>query len=167
MLRQPSCPFLADLARVVAVARTPLACAGGIIAPNVSHDTARRLTCFFEADAHGASAVYLCGSVAREEATSGSDIDVGVLFADLPASTFDAQPYGLEGDLERYLGGRVDLVSLNGAPVDLRARVLRDGLLVFEGDRAAPVRFDVRMRNEAFDLEPILRACRAPREAAR
>ena len=48
-----------------------------------------------------------------------------------------------------------------------RARVLRDGLLVFEGDRAVRIRFEVRTRNEAFDLEPILRAYRAPREAAR
>lgn len=133
----------------------------------MTHDTARRLASFFDADAHGASAVYLFGSVARDEATSGSDIDVGVLFADPPASTFDAQPYGLEGDLERHLGGRVDLVSLNNAPVDLRARVLRDGLLVFEGDRAARIRFEVRTRNEAFDLEPILRAYRAPREVER
>lgn len=111
--------------------------------------------------------MYLFGSVARDEATSGSDVDVGVLFADPPASTFAAQPYGLEGDLERHLGGRVDLVSLNYAPVDLRARVLRDGFLVFERDRAARIRFEVRTRNEAFDLEPILRAYRAPREAAR
>jgi predicted nucleotidyltransferase len=133
----------------------------------VTHDTARRLASYFEADAHGASAVYLFGSVARDEAAGDSDVDVGVLFADPPALTLDAQPYGLEGDLERHLGGRVDLVPLNHAPVDLRARVLRDGLLVFERDRAARIRFEVSTRNEAFDLEPILREYRAPREAAR
>ncbi len=58
-------------------------------APNVTHDIARRLASFFEADAHGALAVYLFGSVARGEAIGGSNIDVGVLFADPPASTFE------------------------------------------------------------------------------
>ena len=133
----------------------------------MAQDIARRLASFFEDNAHGASAVYLFGSVARHEAAGDSDVDVGVLFADPPARTLDAQPYGLEGDLERHLGGRVDLITLNDAPVDLRARVLRDGLLVFERDRAARIRFEVRTRNEAFDLEATLRAYRAPRRVAR
>lgn len=46
---------------------------------------------------------------------------------------------------------------LNRAPVDLAYRVLRDGLLVREWDRAARIRFEVRLRNEYFDLLPYLR----------
>jgi hypothetical protein len=81
------------------------------------------------------------------------------------ARTFDAQPYALEDELERTLGRRADLVALNDAPVDLRSRVLRDGRLVFEADRAARIQFEVRTRNEAFDLEPIQRRYRAARRA--
>jgi len=54
-------------------------------------------------------------------------------------------------------------VVLNDAPVDLRARVLRDGRLLLDRDRAARIAFEVRTRNEAFDLEPILARYRAPR----
>jgi hypothetical protein len=34
-------------------------------------------------------------------------------------------------------------------------RVLRDGVLVCEPNRSARIRFEVRLRNEYFDMEPI------------
>ena len=40
----------------------------------------RALEQWFAADAHGAAAVYLFGSVARDTARADSDVDVGVLF---------------------------------------------------------------------------------------
>jgi predicted nucleotidyltransferase len=125
----------------------------------------RRLTEFFQADARGVAAVYLFGSAARGTSRADSDIDVGVLLTETPPATFDAQPYALEADLERHLGRRVDVVILNRAPVDLRTRVLRDGYLVLDHEPSVRIQFEVRTRNEAFDLEPILRRYRAPREA--
>jgi uncharacterized protein len=86
-----------------------------------------------------------------------------VLFAGDPPSTFVAQPYELEAALEDRIRRPVQVVILNRAPVDLRARVLRDGEIVFEPDRAGRIRFEVQTRNEAFDLEPILRRYRMPR----
>ena len=56
---------------------------------------------------------------------------------------------------------------LNDAPVDLRARVLRDGRLILDHDRSARIAFEVRTRNEAFDLAPILAAYRTPRRRDR
>jgi hypothetical protein len=44
--------------------------------------------------------------------------------------------------------------------VDLAHRVLRDGLLLLERDRSARIRFEVRARNEYFDLLPHLRRYR-------
>lgn len=86
---------------------------------------------------------------------------MAVLFTTTPASTFDAQPFGLEGELERQLERPMDVVVLNTAPVDLRIRVLRERRLIFERDRSARIRFEVQTRNEAFDLEPVLRHYRA------
>jgi len=43
--------------------------------------------------------------------------------------------------------------------------VLRDGRLVLDRDPSVRIQFEVRTRNEAFDLEPILHRYRAPREA--
>jgi hypothetical protein len=50
---------------------------------------------------------------------------------------------------------------MNEAPVDLVHRVLRDGILVCESDRNARVSFEVRSRNEYFDLLPYLRRYRS------
>jgi len=128
---------------------------------SVNDDVERRLAGFFQADSHGAAAVYLFGSVARGTARPDSDVDIGVLFAIAPEPTLDAQPFALENELERVLGRAVQIVVLNRAPVDLRIRVLRDGRLVLDRDPSARIRFEVQTRNEAFDLEPILREYRS------
>jgi predicted nucleotidyltransferase len=108
-------------------------------------------------------AVYLFGSVARGTAGPASDIDIAALFTTAPAATLDGPRLTLEGDLERALGRSVDFVVLNGAPVDLRIRILRDGRLLLDRDPAARIAYEVRTRNEAFDLEPVLARYRAPR----
>jgi predicted nucleotidyltransferase len=111
----------------------------------------------------GVAAVYVFGSVARGTAGIDSDIDVAVLFDAAPVPRLDGPRFTFEGDLERVLRRPVDLVVLNDAPVDLRSRVLRDGVLLVDRNRSARIAFEVRTRNEAFDLAPVLAAYRAPR----
>jgi predicted nucleotidyltransferase len=118
------------------------------------------LTTFFEEDPRGAVAVYLFGSVARGEARADSDVDVGVLFEQDPPATLDAPQFAIEAELARQLGRDVQVVSLNRASSDLVHRVLRDGRLVLDRDRAARIRFEVRKRNEYFDMAPIRRLYR-------
>ena len=113
---------------------------------------------------YGVAAVYLFGSVAAGRDTPSSDVDFGILYESAPASTLDAGPLDLEGDLERRLRRPVHLVVLNGAPADLRIRVLRAQRLIVDRNRAARIRFEVATRNEFFDLEPMLLAYRSPRE---
>ena len=111
---------------------------------------------FFATSDADVIAVYLYGSVARGSATASSDVDLAVLYGSAPARTFDALPLALEAEFERLLGREVQVLVLNDAPVDLVHRVLRDGKLLVERDRAARIRFEVRARNEFFDLTPIL-----------
>ena len=108
-------------------------------------------------------AVYLFGSIARGTARTGSDVDVGVLFDSPPLRQLNGPRFTIEGELERALGRPVDLVVLNDAPVDLRMRVLRDRRLLIDCDPSARIAFEVRTRNEAFDLEPVLARYRQER----
>jgi predicted nucleotidyltransferase len=119
-----------------------------------------RLRAFFEEDPRGAVAAYLFGSVARGEFRADSDVDVGVLFASDPPARLSAPQFAIEAALERLLGRPVQIVALNRASADLVHRVLRDGLLVLDRDRAARIRFEVQRRNEYFDLAPIRRLYR-------
>jgi predicted nucleotidyltransferase len=104
---------------------------------------------------------WLFGSEARGEAGARSDVDVAVLYVAPPASRLDAGPLDLEGRLEHALGRPVQVVVLNRAPADLVHRVLRDGRLLLERDRAARIRFEVERRNEYFDLAPLRARYRA------
>jgi predicted nucleotidyltransferase len=106
------------------------------------------------------AAVYLFGSVARGSARADSDVDVGILYRKTPAATFANQAFDVAADLSEKLGRTADVVIMNGAPVDLVKRVLRDGHIVVERDRGARIAFEVRARNEYFDLLPILRLYR-------
>ncbi len=101
-------------------------------------------------------AAYLFGSVARGTNTPDSDVDVGILLQTTSSSRLDDLHLTLEGVVERALGRRTQLVVLNAAPPDLVHRVLRDGRLLLDRDPAARIRFEVKARNEYFDLLPIL-----------
>lgn len=106
------------------------------------------------------TAAYLFGSNARGEANAASDVDVALLYQRTPASTLAARSFYAAAELESLLCTPVDVVVLNDAPLDLVHRVLRDRILVFERDRSARIAFEVRARNDYFDLLPVLRRYR-------
>lgn len=106
-------------------------------------------------------AAWLFGSRARGDASARSDVDVAVLFGRPRPTTLDALPTHLHGALERAANAQVDLVILDGADPDLIHRVLRDGVLLADKDRAKRIAFEVRSRNLWFDLEPVRRRYRA------
>jgi predicted nucleotidyltransferase len=107
-------------------------------------------------------AAYLFGSWARGTAGSHSDVDVGVLYAPAPPPTLAGLPLDLQDRIERRLRRPAQVVVLNTAPAALVHRVLRDGRLLLDRDRAARIRFEVRARNEYFDLQPIAARYRRP-----
>ena len=96
---------------------------------------------------------YLFGS---GEQGSSSDVDVAVLFDPPPPATLLGPVSRLQGALENALARDIDLVVLNHAAPDLVHRVLRDGVLVSERDANSRVQFEVKARNEYFDVKPYL-----------
>ncbi|MGE5357491.1 MAG: type VII toxin-antitoxin system MntA family adenylyltransferase antitoxin [Bacteroidales bacterium] len=127
-----------------------------------SQSTVERVRQFFEAAPSGIAAAYVFGSQARGTAGDGSDVDVAVLFGKEPPHTLNGPHAELAHALELALGRPVDIVVLNHVAVDLAHRVLLEGVLVCDLDRSARVRFEVRTRNEYFDLEPFLLRYRRP-----
>ena len=111
-------------------------------------------------DKPGVAAVYLFGSVARGSARLDSDVDIGVLYETAPPLSFEAQPFAEEADLGARFGRAVQVIVMNQAPADLVHRILRDGLLVLERDKSRRILFEVRSRNQYFDLLPLLREYR-------
>jgi predicted nucleotidyltransferase len=105
-------------------------------------------------------AVYLYGSRARGTASPESDVDLGVLLRSAPPPSLHGVARDLEAAVERAVKVPVEVVVLNSAPADLVHRVLRDGVLLLERDRAARIRFEVQSRNEYFDLAPLRRLYR-------
>jgi hypothetical protein len=57
-------------------------------------------------------------------------------------------------------------VTIDAAPADLVHRVLRDGVLLVDRDRALRVRFEVASRNRYFDMTPVWREYRRGRTPA-
>lgn len=103
---------------------------------------------------------YLFGSQARGASRPDSDVDIAVLFPVGTEVGLLGPLSSIRGDLERLLKRPVDIVDLRRAPGDLIHRVLRDGILLADHDPGQRVDFEVRARNEYFDLLPHLRRYR-------
>ena len=106
---------------------------------------------------------WLFGSRARGDEGPGSDVDVALLFRELPEPRLGNAAHDLEGRLEEQLGLRVQVVVVNAAPPDLVHRILRDGVLLVDRDPLLRARFETRARNDFFDVEPFLRRYREGR----
>ncbi len=121
---------------------------------------AQRLRAFFDSHHDEMVCAYLYGSQARNQSNRHSDVDIAILLKKMPPPTLDGIGLDLAAKIEATIGKPVDLVILNRAPADLIHRILRDGILLYEGDPSARIRFEVRRRGEYFDLLPYLRQYR-------
>jgi predicted nucleotidyltransferase len=106
----------------------------------------------------GIVVAYLFGSVARDEARPSSDVDVGVVLEQGPLRDLPALiEYGhLQSDLQELVEPEVDLVVRNDAPPELVYRAIRDGVVLAEKSALERALFELRARNESFDLQPML-----------
>ncbi|MFN2432659.1 MAG: nucleotidyltransferase domain-containing protein [Gemmatimonadota bacterium] len=109
---------------------------------------AARVKEYVASHGEGLVAVYLFGSFGRGVARDDSDVDLGLLYERTPLPGFPGPASRLEGELEDLLGRRVQTVVLNTASPHLVHRVLRDGELLHESDRARRIRFEVAVRRE-------------------
>jgi predicted nucleotidyltransferase len=85
--------------------------------------------------AQGALFAFLHGSQATGTATEASDIDIAAYFPEPAPASFDID-----------LPPGVDLLILNGAPLELAGRTALDGRLILDEDEVARVRWLARTR---------------------
>lgn len=104
----------------------------------------------------GVATAYLHGSRVCGTARPDSDADVAVLLR------VGVEPLALlrREDLAARLapefdGADVDLTVLDEAPLELRARVVREGTVVFRDDEPRRVAFEVDTQSRWFDVEPM------------
>jgi uncharacterized protein len=95
--------------------------------PSVRRSDALRVIALHEAElrALGVRALSIFGSVARDEATAGSDVDVLVEF-DRPVGFFHL--FDVQEQLEALLGCRVDLVTPGGLRPELKQAILAEAV---------------------------------------
>jgi len=94
--------------------------------------------------AAGARFAYLHGSRAEGRGGPGSDVDVAAWFGqDVDAARVAAR-----------LPGRVDLLVLDGAPLELAGRVAQHGQLLFDDDPPARVGWEATTRKIYLDELP-------------
>jgi predicted nucleotidyltransferase len=102
-------------------------------------------------------ALYLFGSMARDQAHALSDVDVGVLFAlELSEADVFARTLKIGVTLEHALRRPVDVIALNRAPPALCFQVLKHGRLLLEQDRTQRCVFVMHALGRYYDAKPYL-----------
>ncbi|CAN5227607.1 hypothetical protein BH23ACT9_BH23ACT9_27700 [soil metagenome] len=104
---------------------------------------------------HGVAVAWLFGSRSEGTARPDSDVDIAVL---LPADASWLAGERIASALRTVLTGvAVDVVDLRSASLELRARVVQTGRLLFSADEALRVRFVSETRSRWFDFAPFQR----------
>lgn len=91
-----------------------------------------------------AQAIYIFGSVALNEDTESSDMDIGLLLPHAHAARADSLRYSdLRFELEEVVGRPVDLVNLRRVSIVLQKEVLATGDRIYTRDRRAAEEYEM------------------------
>jgi predicted nucleotidyltransferase len=102
-------------------------------------------------------AAYVYGSVARGTPLPDSDVDIALLW-DTPPAPYQRLLTELEiqAALEDASGlARLDVHSLNDAPLNVRGAILAESILLYCVDHDHRVAFEVNTRKRYFDFQPL------------
>ncbi len=112
---------------------------------------------------HPVDAAYVYGSVARGTVTAFSDVDIALLLStSMPPYDRLMFEMALQGEIEMQGSNlpTVDVRTINEAPLMVRGQIVQQGILLYEGDHARRVAFEVATRKRYFDFAPRARRWR-------
>lgn len=99
---------------------------------------------------------YLFGSRAKGNAGAGSDYDIAVLFAKEPRDSLAMKETALLSlELKKYFPKRLEIVSLNAAPLLLQYEVVAHGQPLYCQDGAQRSQFEVLVIKKYIDEQPL------------
>jgi predicted nucleotidyltransferase len=104
-------------------------------------------------------AAYVYGSVARGAVTPLSDVDIALVLSE-SLSPYDRLmiEFAIQAAIEDASGLRaVDVRAINEAPLLVRGKVVQQGILLYQRDRARRAAFEVQTRKRYFDFAPVAR----------
>ena len=82
---------------------------------------------------HPVRSLRVFGSVARGEASQGSDLDLLVQFEDMPPAEYATHYFGLLHELQAAVGTEVDLLTPGGVTrPSLKRNIQEESVLVYE-----------------------------------
>ena len=82
---------------------------------------------------HPVRSLRVFGSVARGEASQGSDLDLLVQFEEMPPAEYATHYFGLLHELQDAVGTEVDLLTLGGVTrPSLKRNIQEESVLVYE-----------------------------------
>ena len=114
---------------------------------------------------HNVLVAYAFGSRVHGSPRPDSDLDVGYYTVDWyrgHALTLRDEMF-LAGELSAVIGVEVDLRNLGDAPLELRGRVLEEGVRIYSGDAAARVALERDTIGRYHDYKDIFREMHAQR----
>jgi predicted nucleotidyltransferase len=99
---------------------------------------------------------YLFGSQAKGKAASGSDFDLAVLFKKSPSDPLALKEIAsFSVEIDKLFPAKLDIVSLNDAPLLLKYEVVAYGKTVYSEDEKKRIAFEVSVIKKYIDEEPV------------
>lgn len=104
-------------------------------------------------------AAYVYGSVAHGTVTPFSDVDIALVLSEpLPPYERLMLEFSIQAAIEEASDlTAVDVRAINEAPLLVRGKVIQQGILLYQRDRARRVAFEVQTRKRYFDFAPVAR----------
>lgn len=99
---------------------------------------------------------YLFGSVNDGNMNALSDIDIAILFKEMPKEDIINLEFEVSEDISKHLKTEeIDLVNLNFAPLSVRYGVIKNKKILYYSDKQKVVDFEFEVIKSFLDFKPI------------